>query len=181
MYIPREQEAGGEPYAWPPEQPHPSTQEYDQRWNKSIAPLGPIGLLIEAALWHGMAIDDQLFLRQKTEQPIHIMKAPYQNLKMLTLHAATVSRNRAEWNRNTSNTMIKECRDIDREASLVDPKMEENGKGIIRTSQIVGQMHTRGISKFNQDVTKTCTYCEGDECTTDHLRWKCKYFDEKRK
>ena len=77
--------------------------------------------------------------------------------------------------------MIKECREIDREASLVDPKIEEIGKGMMRISQMGGQMHKCGISKFNQDVTKACTYCEEDECTTDHLRWKCKYFDEKRK
>ena len=42
-------------------------------------------------------------------------------------------------------------------------------------------MHKCEISKFNQDINKSCDYCEEDECTTDHLRWKCKYFDEKRK
>ena len=179
-YVPKDAETEGEPYAWPPEQPHPSTQDYDRQWSMSIAPLGPTGLLIEAVLWHGMAIDDQLNLRQKAEQPIDILKAPYQSLKMLTLNAAAVARGRAEWNRNTSNTMIKECREIDREACLVDPQMEELGKGIVRTSQIGGQMHKCGVSKFNQDVIKACNYCEVDECTSDHLKWKCKYFDEKK-
>ena len=79
-----------------PEQPHPSTQEYDRQWNKSIAPVGPMGLLIEAALWHGMGIDDQLTISQKAEQPLDILKVPYQSLKFLTLHAATITRNRAE-------------------------------------------------------------------------------------
>ena len=59
--------------------------------------------------------------------------------------------------------------------------MEELGKGIVRTSQMGGQMHKCGVSKFNQDVIKACTYCEADECTSDHLKWKCKYFDEKQK
>ena len=65
--------------------------------------------------------------------------------------------------------------------ALVDPQMEQLGKGIVRTTQMGGQMHKCGISKFNQDVIKACTYCEEDECTSDHLRWKCKYFDEKRR
>ena len=82
-------------------------------------------MLIEAALWHGIGIDDQLTLRQKAEQPIDILKVPYQSLKMLTLHAATIARNRAEWSRNTTNTMLKECREFDCEASLVDQRMEQ--------------------------------------------------------
>ena len=73
---------------------------------------------------------------QKTEQPIDILKVPYQSLKMLTLQAAAISRNRAEWSRNIGNTMIKECREIDREASLVDPRMDEQAKGIIRTAHM---------------------------------------------
>ena len=36
------------------------------------------------------------------------------------------------------------------------------------------------ISKFNQDVTRECTYCNEEECTTDHLRWTCKFFKEQR-
>ena len=75
-YVPNEREAGGEPYAWPPEQPHPSTQEYDWRWNKSIAPLGPTGLPIDAALWHGIGIDDPLILRHKAGQSMDSMKVP---------------------------------------------------------------------------------------------------------
>jgi len=180
-YMPNDSEDTGETFAWPSEQPHPSTQEYDKHWNKCICPLGPTGLLIEAALWHGLVIDDQLVLRQKAEQPIDILKVPYQNLNMLTLHAAAVARGRAEWGRNTSSTIVKECREIDRDATLVDPQMEQMAKGIVRTTQMGSQMHKCGISKFNQDIIKACPYCEEDECTSDHLRWKCKYFDEKRR
>ena len=128
-----------------------------------------------------MAIDDQLVLKQRAEQPIDILKVPYQSLKMPTLHAATIARSRAEWSRNTTGTMLNECTEFDREASLVDHKMEELGKGIIRTVQMGGQMHKCEISKFNQDVIKSCNYCTEEDCTIDHLRWKCKPFDAKRK
>ena len=109
-YYPTDQEASGRTFEYPPEQPQPSTKEHSQHWDQDIAPVGPIGLLIEAALWDGMALDDQLTLRQQAEQPIDILKVPYQSLKMLTLQAAAIARSRAEWNRNTGNHMVKECR-----------------------------------------------------------------------
>ena len=34
-YAPSSTEVGDEPEAWPPEQPHPSTQEFEKHWNKS--------------------------------------------------------------------------------------------------------------------------------------------------
>ena len=30
-------------------------------------------------------------------------------------------------------------------------------------------------------MNKSCNYCKDEDCTTDHRRWKCKYFDTKRK
>ena len=128
-YYPDEEEAAGKTFVFPPEQPHPSTKEHDQHWSRSIVPVGPIGLLIEAALWHGMAIDDRLNLRQKAEQHIDILEVPYQSLKKLTLQAAAIARNRAEWSRNTGNSMVKEFREIDREASQVDPNLDDLSKG----------------------------------------------------
>ena len=47
-------------FVFPCSQPHPSTKEHDQSWDKELLALGPIGLLIEPVLWHGMAIDKDL-------------------------------------------------------------------------------------------------------------------------
>ena len=41
--------------------------------------LGPIGLLIESIVWHGMKIDGSLRLWQHKEEPLDILKVPYQN------------------------------------------------------------------------------------------------------
>ena len=180
-YYPNEEEAAGKIFVFPPEQPHPSTKEHDQHWNRSIVPVGPIGLLIEAALWHGMAIDDKLNLRQKAEQHIDIVGMPYQSLKKLTLQAAAIARNRAEWSRDTGNSLVREFREIDRDVSQLDPNLDEQSKGIIRTAQMGGNMDKCEIAKFNQDVMRICDYCGEDECTTDHLRWSCEFFKQQRK
>ena len=39
---------------FPNEQPHPSTKEYEKGWSDQIMPLGPIGLMIESIVWHGI-------------------------------------------------------------------------------------------------------------------------------
>lgn len=65
----------------PNEQLHPSTNEHDLDCCDDISPLGPIGLLIESVVWHGMRIDDDLRIWQRKEEPISIMEGPYQNLK----------------------------------------------------------------------------------------------------
>ena len=63
--------------AYPHEQPHPSTNEHDDDWSDDITSLGPIGLLVEFVVWHGMRIDDDLGIWQRKEEPISIMKVPY--------------------------------------------------------------------------------------------------------
>ena len=42
------------------EQPHPTTKQQDAWWKDQIEPLGPVGLLIEAAVWNGLVIDQEL-------------------------------------------------------------------------------------------------------------------------
>ena len=75
-------------HQYPDEQPHPSTGEHDDNWDDDICAMGPIGLLIESTIWHGMRIDPNLKLWQKNEEPVSILAVPYQNLKPLIMKAA---------------------------------------------------------------------------------------------
>ena len=90
-YWDQSQNDDGKDEAYPNAQPHPSTNEHDLEWSDDISPLGPIGLLIESVVWHGMRIDDELRIWQRKEEPISIMKVPYQNLKPLILKATELS------------------------------------------------------------------------------------------
>ena len=71
--------------AYPEEQPHPSTNEHEENWNEDICSVGPVGLLVESVVWHGMKIDAKLRIWQRKEEPIRILKVPYQNPKPLIL------------------------------------------------------------------------------------------------
>ena len=51
--------------AYPDEQPHPSTNEHDENLDEDICSVGPIGLLVESVLWHGLKIDAELRVWQK--------------------------------------------------------------------------------------------------------------------
>ena len=84
---------------YPDEQPHPSTNEHDENRDEDICSVGPMGLLVESVVWHGMEIDVELRMWQRREEPISILEAPYQNLKPRILKAVGGSRNRAEWHR----------------------------------------------------------------------------------
>jgi len=149
--VPEDQEA--DTFQHPPEQPHPSTKEHDDDWDADLKTQGPVGLLIESVLWHGMAIDGDLKIWQKGEPPIDLINAPYQNLKLLLMHAAVRARTRAEWSRNTDNLASREIREIDRELSQVDKELTEEEKNMVKTSLMGGIKPNAKL----QNTTKTST------------------------
>ena len=94
-------------------------------WNDDITSFGPIGLLVDSVVWHGMRIDDNLRTWQRKEEPISILKVSYQNLKPLILKAVGRSRNRAEWHRGASSKRGRPPFEIDNEISQVAANLEE--------------------------------------------------------
>ena len=82
-------------------------------------------MFIESVVWHGMRIDDNLRIWQRKEEPINIMKAPYQNLKPLILKAAGRSRNRAEWHRGVSSRRGSAPLEIDNDLSRIAPTVDD--------------------------------------------------------
>ena len=47
---------------------------------------------------------------------------------------------------------------------------------MVATSLIGGNQARYEISKYNEDVGKTCNYCREAESTADHIKWVCKEF-----
>ena len=107
-------EGSRRPKTYPQPQPHPTTKDYDQNWDAEIDPQRPIGLLIESAVWSGIAIDRELKLWQRNEEPICLLIMPFQNLKKQLHMMATRARTNAEWHR-ASSTRMAGLREIDRE------------------------------------------------------------------
>ena len=167
-------------FVYPCPQPHPSTKEHDQNWDKELDAMGPIGLLIEAVLWHGMAIDKDLKIWQSNEPVIDILTMPMQNLKTIIQLAAARARSRAEWFRNTSSLISKGTLEIDRDISQPSKILNDIEKGIVATSLMGGNQARCEISKYNEDVDNTCSYCREAESTADHIKWVCKEFKEVR-
>ena len=122
--------------------------------------MGPIGLLIESTIWHGMKIDSNLKLWQKNEEPISILAVPYQNLKALIMKAAGRARNRAEWHRGASSKRGRAPLEIDNDLSRIAPTTDEEGKGILRVVQMGGNLAGNEIVGFNEDVNPMCSYCK---------------------
>ena len=139
-YMDNTCDPNGMSVSYPNEQPHPSSNEYDVDWNKEVDPVGPIGLLIESVVWHGMKIDDDLKIWQKNEEPLDVMAIPYQDLQPLILKAAGRARNRGEWTRGTSSKRSRMPLEIDNDVSRVASNLDDEAKGIIRTIQMGGNL-----------------------------------------
>ena len=143
--------------------------------------VGPVGLLVESVVWHGMKIDAELRIWQRKEEPIIILKVPYQNLKPLILKAAGRSRNRAEWHRGVSSKRGRAPLEIDDEVSQVVATFEEEEKGLLRVVQMGGTQALNEIADYNQDVGRICNYCMEAISTSDHVKWERKHVDATRK
>ena len=165
---------------YPDEQPHPSIAEFEKNWDDDISTMGPIGLLIESAIWHGINIDSNFKLWQTSEEPISIMEVPYQNLKPLVMKAAGRARNRAEWHRGVSSRRGRAPLEIDSDLSRIAPAVDDEGKGILRLVQMGGNLAGNEIADFNEDVNRTCQYCKAAISTQDHIRWECIFFASTR-
>ena len=174
-YRPDNEDGTGWQQDYPDEQPHPSTAEHDPNWDDDIGAMGPIGLLIESTLWHGMKIDSKFNLWQKNEQPISIMETPYQSLKPLITKAAARARNRAEWHRGASNKRGRAPLETDSDLSRIAPTIDDEGKGILRIVQMGGNLAGDDVDDFNEDVTRTCQYCKDAPSTQDHISWECSF------
>lgn len=163
-------------------QAHPSTKAYAPNWDDEIQAMGPVGLLIVAATWNGLVIDNDLKIWQQNEEPIGLVNTPYQSLQPLLLMMAARARTLAEWDRRHHiNTLTRGLREIEKEASQLNPKLPDEEKGIIRIALMGGSMAKQEIGKYNEDVGDACNYCKDHDSTVNHIRWQCKYFEPQRR
>ena len=135
-----------------------------------------MGLLIESIIWNGLAIDKDFKVWQVKEEPISILHMPYQDLKKQIHMAATRARTIAEWQRE-STTRMEDLIEIDRKASVVNPDMDEEDKGIVKNIQCGGSMGKQYISTFNDAYEEKCNYCRNGPSTGMHIRWECAHFE----
>ena len=72
--------------------------------------------MIEAAVWNGLVIDQEMRVWQNNEEPIDTLRMPYQSLKVAMKAMGARARTAAEWRRDTSKKIL--VKEIDREANL---------------------------------------------------------------
>ena len=105
---------------------------------------------------------------------------PFHHLKKQLHMMATRARTSAEWSRAPSTRMAG-LKEIDREASKIDEKLDEEEKAMVKTAQMGGTIAKQAISSFNQDVSPECNYCKEAPSTDSHIKWTCSYFESIRR
>ena len=176
---PKDENGIQRPTSYPNEQPHPSTNQHHPDWRKGMQPLGPLGLLIEMIIWNGLVIDQELRVWQSNEEPIDIVQMPIQSLKVMIQATAARARTRAEWSRGSTKAIG--TREIDREASQIDPQMETEKQGYVRTVMMGGTQAKSEIAAYDQDVDPMCDHCGKAYSTSDHIIYHCEAFEKDRK
>ena len=100
-------------------------------------------MMIQAIIWNGVVIDSHFRLWQPDEEPIDILRMPYQHLNKHTNMMAARARTQAEWIHSEATIRVKE---IDRKASQVCEKLTDEQKGIARTILMGGGIAKEEIS-----------------------------------
>ena len=136
-------------------------------------------MFIESIVWSGLAIDRDFKVWQVKEEAISILGMPYQDLKKQIHMAGTRARTRAEWNREAT-TRMEDLIEIDRNASYIEPGLEDEERGIIQSVQCGGNMGKQLISTFNNAFDDKCNYCREGLSNGTHIRWECKFFEPAR-
>ena len=141
--------------------------------------MGPIGLLIESIIWHGLKIDQHFCLWQDHEEPVSLLDTPYQSLQpQLSQMAARARTDAAYSNRKLWNAGLRE---IDAQATKISKHLNAEDTGYVRTATMGGGIGKADIAKINEDIDDQCNYCHNATSTANHIRWTCPAFDHIRK
>lgn len=133
---------------YPDVQPHPCTKAHAPSWGDEIQAIGPVGLLISAAVRNGLVIDNDLKIWQRNEEPIDLLNTPYQSLRPQLLMMAARARTLGEWERKHHlNTFTRGLREIDKEASQLNLTLPEKEQVTIRTAVVGGSIAKQEIAK----------------------------------
>ena len=99
---------------------------------------GPIGLIIRSIVRCGLKIDRRFNIWQDNEEPINILKTPYQHLQSLIAQAAARARTKAAWyhKRDLSTRLSHE---IDKQASAINNNLTNEERASFEPTSAEGE------------------------------------------
>ena len=142
-------------------------------------PHGPVGLLLETMHLQTAAVTSNFMIKNWNQPPIDIMQAPHQHLPILIKQMCTRNRTRMAENERHETDNLTE---IDAYATSGQTKDIDNEDlmqlNLVRT----GSLWTKSSSYWTgRDEEKMCSVCMEEEETSEHIIWRCRPLQNKRK
>ena len=146
---------------------------------KQCRPHGPVGLLLETMHLQTAAMTDKFIIKQWSQPAIDVLQAPHQHLPALIQQMCTRNRTRMAENepRETGNPV-----EIDAYATSRQMK-EINNEDLMQLNLVrTGSLWTKSTAYWTgRDDEKTCSICQEEAETAEHIIWRCKPLAKKRK
>lgn len=118
---------------------------------------GPVGLLLDSIAKHGAAIDPAYTIHQHHEPPLHILSAPWQSLKPLTV--AITKRLRLA-HAGTTRTQLAHAPEIDiATMSAALRHQTPDQRRWLTTAMNLGRYTDDTVHRFNDHHDELCNYC----------------------
>ena len=146
---------------------------------KQCRPHGPVGLLLETMHLQTAALTDKFIIKQWNQPAIDVLQAPHQHLPVLIQQMCTRNRTRmAENERHETENLVE----IDAYATSGHMKEIDNEDlmqlNLVRT----GSLWTKSTAYWTgRDEEKTCSICQEEAETAEHIIWRCKPLAKKRR
>lgn len=157
--------------------PHPSSGS-TKVWRAAIAPMGPIGLMIQSRYMIGAKVDACFRIWQPNEVALSITETPYQHLQPLIIEAGQRARTAARCGTKTINQGLKE---IDLHVTRKAMKeLSDEDQEMLRTVHSGGGFSMHELKATGAVSHSTCNYCRAEVADIDHILWQCPHFHSQR-
>ena len=158
--------------------PAPPPADGNKRpWEPNVQIRGPIGHIIAYTHCMAAAVDANLCIFQKDEEPLPTLEVPWQHLKPLVKDIGIRARNSYA---ATQRTMLDNIQELDmalfRKAAS---KLDKGEKAVLEWVATLSAWTEHKKESIGQALTSKCPHCGCEQVTIEHTIWNCNVLIDK--
>ena len=156
----------------------PPAQEGRTLWKPAENPKGPISLITANVHLMAATIDEQLIIRQSDEPDLHILKIPWQDLKLASLQVGTRAR---QIEAARVRTALQGAPEIDEYATKKTiSRHNEEDNPIIKNITTLSRWVESKLADIEYHEDGKCTLCGNKDGSWEHIMKDCPHLKSTR-